>query len=103
MNDKQQRVHDEIAKRLTDDGKLIEVGWAAMRFYVLPTDAPATQIDEMRKAFFMGAQHLYASIMAVMDEDREPTDADMNRMSLIHNELEAFRMEVTNYHTPGRG
>lgn len=103
MREQASKVHDEIVKRLTDEGKLIEVGWAAMRLLVLPPNASDVQVSEMRKAFFMGAQHLYASIMGIMDEDREPTDSDMNRMSLIHNELEAFRMEVTNYHTPGRG
>lgn len=103
MNEKIQKACDEIAKRLTDDGKLIEVGWATMRLYVLPSDAPDVQVDEMRKAFFMGAQHLYASIMGIMDPGEEPTDKDLDRMSLIHNELEAFRMEVTNHHTPGRG
>lgn len=103
MNDQQRKLLDEITRKLTDDGKLIEVGWEAMRLLCLPLDASPTQISEMRKAFFMGAQHLYASIMAVMDADREPTLDDMRRMELIHNELEAFRMEVTNVHAPGRG
>jgi len=57
----------------------------------------------MRKAFFMGAQHLYASIMGILEPGAEPTDKDLDRMGLIHNELEAFRMEVTNIHKPGRG
>jgi hypothetical protein len=92
------QLHDELAKRLTDEGKLIESGWAVMNALVLPPDASPTQRSEMRKAFFMGAQHLYASIMGIMEEDREPTDNDMKRMSLIHNELEAFRKEVTTTH-----
>lgn len=103
MNDQIRQACDEIAKRLTDDGKLIEVGWATMRLLVLPPDAPDVQISEMRKAFFMGAQHLYASIMGILEPGAEPTDKDLDRMQLIHNELEAFRMEVTNVHTPGRG
>jgi hypothetical protein len=56
MNEQQRRVHDAIAKKLTDEGKLIEVGWQAMHLYVLPKDAPPVQVSEMRKAFFMGAQ-----------------------------------------------
>lgn len=103
MNKQQNAIHDAIAKQLTDEGRLIEIGWQAMLVYVLPKDAPPVQVSEMRKAFFMGAQHLYASIMGILDPGAEPTDKDLERMSLIHNELEAFRMEVTNVHTPGRG
>ncbi len=93
----------ELAKIATDKGHLVEIGWIGMLRHVIPKDASDTQVGEMRKAFFMGAEHLYASIMSIMDEDREPTERDMNRMSLIHNELEAFRKEVTSHHSaPGR-
>jgi len=102
VNHQQRKVLDEISRKLTDDGKLIEVGWQAMRLLAIPSDASPTQVDEMRKAFFMGAQHLFASIMGILEEGAEPTEKDMDRMMLIHNELEAFRMEVTNVHTPGR-
>ena len=98
MNEKQQRLHDDIAKKLADDGRLIEIGWQTMLHFVMPKDASPTQVSEMRKAFFMGAQHLYASMMAFLEAGEEPTDTDMNRMSLIHNELEAFRKEVTSFH-----
>lgn len=103
MNAQQRRLHDELMKRFTADGRLIEAGWQSMRLLCLAADAPEIQIEEMRKAFFMGAQHLYAALNCIMDPGQEPTDADMNRMSLIHTELEAFRMEVTSEHAPGRG
>jgi hypothetical protein len=103
MNVEQQKIHDALARRLTDEGKLVELGWQTMRLYVIPPNASATQVTEMRKAFFMGAQHVYASMMAMFDSGDEPTDDDMRRMTHIHNELEAFRMEVTSVHKPGRG
>ncbi len=103
MDDQQRKVLDAISRKLTDEGKLIEIGWQGMRLLVIPPSASPTQVDEMRKAFFMGAQHLFASIMAIMEAGEEPTDKDMDRMTLIYNELEAFRMEVTSVHTPGRG
>lgn len=102
MNEQQRKIHDAVAKKLTDEGRLIEAGWQLMVFFTLPPDAPPLQVSEMRKAFFMGAQHLYASMLAVMDEDSDPTEADMQRIGLIHTELEAFRMEVTNVHAPGK-
>ncbi|HEY1900754.1 MAG TPA: hypothetical protein VGG49_13280 [Steroidobacteraceae bacterium] len=50
----------------------------------------------MRKAYMLGAQHLYASMIGIMDADREPTVQDLRRMELIHNELEAFRRTLGN-------
>lgn len=103
MDKQQQRVLDAITRKLTDEGKLIEIGWQGMRLLVITPSASPVQIDEMRKAFFMGAQHLFASIMGILEPGAEPTEKDLDRMTLIHNELEAFRMEVTSVHTPGRG
>ena len=70
---------------------------------VAPSGAGDVQRSEMRKAFFMGAEHLFASIMSILDPGAEPTERDLDRMTLIHKELEAFRKEVTSHHTaPGR-
>lgn len=89
------RAHlERLTKQLADDGKLIEAGWIGMRIAAGLTDAPAVQLDEMRKAFMAGAQHLFSSIMTMLDEGAEPTDADLNRMSLIAVELEAFGDEL---------
>lgn len=103
MNEQQQKIHDELLKRANAEGKLVEAGWLSMFLMVIPPDASPTQISEMRKAFFAGAQHLFASLMAIMDGDHEPTEADMRAMSLISTELEAWRMEVSSVHKPGAG
>lgn len=77
-------------KKLTDKGLLIEAGWVSLRIAVLPRDAPEIQVREMRKAFFAGAQHLFASMTNIMDDDREPTEDDLRRVEMIHVELEAW-------------
>jgi hypothetical protein len=79
-----------LSVELTDKGKLIEAGWIGLRLALKLEDAPKVQLEEMKKAFFAGAQHLFSSIMTILDEDKEPTDADMKRMSLISDELETF-------------
>jgi hypothetical protein len=81
-----------LSKQLADDGKLIEAGWLSLRLLMRP-DAPQVQIDEMRMAYMAGAQHLFSSMMSIMDSGEEPTEADLNRMSLIHTELENFQKE----------
>jgi len=85
---------ERLTRQLADEGKLIEAGWVAMRLHVIPLDAPAGQIDEMRLAYMAGAQHLYSSMMSMFDPGIEETPADLRRMELIHNELQAFAAEL---------
>lgn len=96
MNAQQiQAIIDKVTAEWADKGKLIEGGWLA---YVATSGlsiASETQLREMRKAYFLGAQHLYASMMGVMDAGEEITAKDMRRMEFIHNELEAFRRSLT--------
>lgn len=81
---------ERITKELAEKGLLIEAGWEGYRLLVLSPDAPQIQLDECKLAFFAGAQHLFASIMNMMDEGREPTDADERKLELIHIELQRF-------------
>jgi hypothetical protein len=81
-------------KRLADEGKLVEAGWVGLRLAVGLENAPAEQLREMRLAFLGGAQHLFSSIMSVLDPSSEPTDADLKRMHLIADELAAAEHEL---------
>jgi hypothetical protein len=85
---------EKLSKRLTDEGKLIEAGWVGLRAAVIPPEASAEQLDDMRNAFFAGAQHLFASIMTILDEDKEPTEDDLHRLSMINQELQKFVEEL---------
>ncbi len=49
-------------------------------------------------AFFGGAQHLFASIMGILEPGAEPTDNDMHRLTLINNELEEFITQFKREH-----
>jgi hypothetical protein len=98
LNKITRQLAEELTKHATDKGKLLEVGWIAMMLHVIPKDAPDTQVSEMRKAFFMGAEHLFQSIMSILDPGAEPTEKDLERMSLIYAELKTFRKEVTTFH-----
>lgn len=96
-------LHDKIATDLVDRGLLMEAGWQGLRSIALPADASAVQLAEMRKAFFAGAQHLFATIMGILDPNEEPTAADMRRMDLIALELEQFRREFDLVHAKPAG
>jgi len=103
---KRKLLHDtakRLEKEFVDKGLLIEAGWVALRTLSVPENAPQIQLDEMRTAFFAGAQHLFSSIMSIMDEDAEPTADDMRRLDLINKELETFIAEYNLKHGVVRG
>jgi hypothetical protein len=81
---------ERLTKELADKGQVIESGWISLRLAAIPPDAPAPQLEEMHMAYMAGAQHLWASMMSVLDPGEEPTDADMRRMDLIAAELSAY-------------
>jgi hypothetical protein len=89
---------NELAKHWAEQGKLIEAGWIGMQLACVPPDAPQIQLDEMRMAFFAGAQHLFGSIMNIMDPEGEPTEADLRKMELIDRELKIFIAEFEKKH-----
>jgi hypothetical protein len=93
-----------LERELADKGRLIEAGWVGLRLAWVPLDAPAHQLDDLRAAFFSGAQHLFTSIMSVLDPGEEPTEKDLDRMSLIQRELDQFIQvfELKNLPTKGR-
>lgn len=82
-----------ISGSMADKGLLMETGFAAF----VATAKPAIPDEDLRRwrdAYFAGAQHLWASIFDVLDEDREPTERDMRRMDLVHHELTAWRDDI---------
>lgn len=90
-----------LERQLVDNGKLIEAGWISLRLLTVPEDAGKVQLEEMRNAFFAGAQHLFGSIMSIMEEDREPTETDLRRMSLISDELDEYLRDYKQRHGLG--
>jgi hypothetical protein len=93
----------KLSKELSEKGLLIEAGFVSLRAAAIPPDAPQVQIDEMRNAFFAGAQHLLGSIMSILDPGEEPTEADMKRMDQLQAELARFINEYEAKHLPTKG
>lgn len=96
---------EKLTRGLTDAGLLIEAGFVGLRHAAMAPDAPELQIKEMRMAFFAGAQHLFSSIMEIMEPGGdEPTENDLKRMSLIADELDRFikDFEARKLRTEGR-
>lgn len=81
---------DALCRALADKGKLIEAGFIGFQFAVIPSDASPLQLEEMRMAFFAGAQHLFGSIMQILEPETEPSENDLKRMDSINTELNEF-------------
>lgn len=89
----------ELSAKLTrsaaDSGNVVFLGFVSMVAVMFPRAAEDDALlDTLRVAYYNGAQHLFASIMSVMDSDREPTPGDMERMSKINDELYVFVKEM---------
>ncbi|MEN3234692.1 hypothetical protein PUR29_13915 [Methylobacterium ajmalii] len=98
-----EKATQEVTRKLTDEGRLIEAGWAALAAMWVPEGAPPQQVADLRKAFMAGAQHTWGSIMTMLDPGADPTTADLSRMAKIQAELDAFGAELARDHYPTKG
>lgn len=94
---------ERLTKELVDKGKLIEAGWVSMRLACIDLNAPAEQLQEMRMAFFGGAQHLFSSIVTFLEPGEEPTENDLKRYDLINAELQEFIQDFELRYLPTKG
>jgi hypothetical protein len=82
-----------MARVLVDQGKLIEAGFAVLR-NSMPPDTTPERVQEARLYYLAGCEHVWTTLHQVMDEDREPTDRDMQRMAKLQEEIDAARAEL---------
>ena len=93
----------ELTRIVTDKGKLLEVGFLAFAKFVISPDAPPIQLKEMRLAFMAGAEHVWSSMLNMLDEDKEPTIDDLRRMDAIQREIDEWRAVLSNRVDPPKG
>jgi len=92
-----------LSRQLTEEGKLIESGFVIMRATAIHPDASPEQVEDMRSAFFAGAQHLWGSIMSMLDPGPNETPGDLRRMAKIQAELDRFIAAFEAKHMKTRG
>jgi len=100
MNQKEQaqQIAQSITKEAADNGLLIETGWLAFKRVCYPDGMVPDQEEQLRNAFFAGSQHLYGSVLAMMDPGSEETENDLKKMQLLDAELEGFLIEFRRKH-----
>jgi hypothetical protein len=81
----------DFMKKANEQGLLIEAGWYGYILAAYPKEFPsAEQLYQERACFFAGAQHLFSSIMNILEPGAEPTEVDLVAMDNIHKELTNF-------------
>lgn len=90
MNPDAKELFSIMAKELLNQCKIVEGGFSGYKTHIFPSGLPPFQEEELRNAFFAGAQHLYGTMMAVFSEAGDPSDEDMRNMDAIHTELKEF-------------
>lgn len=103
MTPAQRAAHDAMVRALVDKGCLMAAGFEGLRLGVIPPDASQVQLDSMRMAYMLGAQHLYGTLMSVFDSGSEPTDNDVRRLELIDRELGEYAKSMKLLAVPTTG
>lgn len=81
----------EMTKSLADAGLLVAAGWVGCREALTNESTPRAVVAKLQDAYFAGCQHVFNSIMGILDPGEEPTEADLNRLTLLANELEQWQ------------
>ena len=79
---------EALTAALIDKGLFIELGFLTLRWKAWP-EAPPAMVQEMRMAFFAGAQHVFHGVLNVLGESKDEV-ADFHRMDQVDAELRRF-------------
>ncbi len=74
--------------------KIIDAAWRSYAEQIIPANAPDVQRQECRRAFYAGAVSTFGGIMAMLDPGTEPTDADLQKMSALQEELDQYARDL---------
>lgn len=74
--------------------KLLDKQWRSFAERVMPAGAPLIQHQECRRAFYAGAQAFFGIVMTEAEAGDEPTDADMDMIQSLDDELQQFARDV---------
>ena len=70
--------------------QLMAEQWDQFAKLVLPKGVSATQRQEMRRAFYAGAQAILMRVIVALAPESEPTEEDLQMMQGVDDELQEF-------------
>jgi hypothetical protein len=72
----------------------IAAGWSSFEQSIFGPEVGAVQRREMRRAFYAGANVLLGTIVAMLEPGEQETEADLQRMDDLNNELKRFAEDL---------
>lgn len=91
----QRQIADNLLRELSDRGQIVEGGWKAYELLTGLSKTSDLQRKECRKAFFFGAQHVFGSLVTMLEPGTtDATDTDIERMKKLDAELRQFLKEM---------
>ena len=76
-----------------DREKLIETGWQIVAREALPPNCHPIQLQEMRRAFYAGCQHLFG-VLAAVGDDAVSEDRGVEILAAVGDELQQFSRDL---------
>jgi len=92
---------DAVTGEYVDRGQIVALGFAMFIAQEYPNYKESLPVEEgrkLRRAFFAGAQHLFASTFSFLGPGDEPTEKDLQRFTLVAHELNSFVAEWKQRH-----
>lgn len=74
--------------------QLMAEQWDSFARQIIPPGAPAVQRQEMRRAFYAGAQAILYGILTNLAPEHDPTPEDLQALENVAEELRAFAKHV---------
>ena len=72
----------------------LAAAWTTFEQSVFSPEIGPIQRREMRRAFYCGAQELFATILRMLEPGEEATEADLTKMDDLNDELERFATDL---------
>lgn len=83
----------DLTNRMADQGQIVAGGFAAYRETMILGASPET-VAAHRLVWIAASDHLYSSMMLILNSESEPRDQEMRRMDILHAEIVALRNEM---------
>ena len=77
---------EKLSRDLAEKGKLIEAGRLVLR---------REELDEMRIAYFLEAQRLFATMLTILERGENLTQKDLHLMNLINSEVDELLADIS--------
>ena len=93
INDELQKLVD-LANSSTKNKGILHEGFELLKNAIIPADAKSSQVNDMRVAYYSGAQAVMTLMFVLLDPNKEPSLIDLAKIDKMVTELRDFTAEM---------